>query len=226
MNVLDLFAGKGGWSQAFRDRGHDVTRVELEPRYQPDICADILTLTAESFQRFEPFDLILASPPCEKFSIAGHGAPWQPLETGFIPRTTEAIDALRLAMHAQYLIHALAPKAAIMENPSGLMKKILPMKPQVLVWYCQYGDTRAKPTDLWLFGAAQGFFFKPPCRNKRGDDRDFCHHEAAPRGAKTGTQGAGSYHDRSLVPYGLSQAVCEQMEQHLAGTLPSGRLAV
>lgn len=225
--VLDLCSGAdGAATKAFADAGWERVRVEWDTKCEAEIHADLLTLGPDDLAG--PWDFIWASPPCEKFSIAGRGAPWEPhgpdARFGFSPRTVDAIDATRLALHCQYLIYVLEPRAAIMENPSGMMKKILPMKPQKLIWYCQYEDSRAKPTDLWLFGAAQEFFFKPPCRNKRNGETDFCHHEEAPRGAKTGTQGAGSYHDRSIVPYGLSRAVWEQMEQLLAGTLPTGTL--
>lgn len=224
MKVLDLFAGKGGWSQAFRDRGHDVTRVEIDERYEAERHADILDLTQQDLAG--EWDIVLASPPCERFSIASHGTHWEPLDTGFAPRTTAAIEGTRLALHALYLINSLQPKAAIMENPRGLMRKILPVKPLVTVWYCRYGDLRAaKPTDLWLFGAARSFYFEPECSNKR-DQFDRCGHARARRGAKTGTQANQDYWTRSLIPYGLSLSMCEQMEQYLAGELVPGRLAV
>lgn len=222
MRVLDLFSGMGGWSRAFKDRGHDVTRVELDPRYEADIHADILDIQpGENYSLLSrEWDIILASPPCERFSIASRGIHWEWSEDGFVPRTLEAVEATRLTMHTLYLLHALKPKAAIMENPRGLMRKILPIKPTRTVWYCRYGDTRAKPTDLWAFGAAKQFYFEPECHNGNPD------HVAAPRGSKTGTQGRGNYWEKSLVPYGLSLAMCEQMEQHLEGTLIPGRLAV
>lgn len=218
MRVLDLFAGWGGWSAAFKERGHEVVRVEVDSECKPEVCADILDLVHSDLSG--PWDMVLASPPCEKFSIMAVSHYWEPVEYGFMPKNPEALLNARLAMHALYLIQALTPKAAIMENPRGLMRKILPVKPERTVWYCKYGDTRAKPTVLWLFGAARHFYFHPECKNG-----STCH-EASPRGARTGTQTPMSYHERSLIPYGLSLSICEQMEQHLAGTLQPGRLAV
>ena len=53
--------------------------------------------------------------------------------------------------------------------------------PRYTVTYCQYGDNRMKPTDIWTNHPCPKF--KPPCKN--GDP---CH-VSAPRGSQTGTQG-------------------------------------
>lgn len=47
--------------------------------------------------------------------------------------------------------------------------------------YCQYGDNRMKPTDIWTNDLK--WIPKPPCKNG-----DKCH-ISAPRGSITGTQG-------------------------------------
>ena len=70
------------------------------------------------------------------------------------------------------------------------------------VWYCQYGDDRAKPTDIWTNNS--GWKPRPMCHNKRKDNDGevihHCHHETAPRGSKTGTQGRKSSYERSKIP--------------------------
>lgn len=221
MRVLDLFAGMGGWSQAFADRGHDVVRVELDERYEAEVHADILDLHPQLEPLDAHWDIILASPPCEKHSLMSVSRWWDVDDNGFIPTAHESVHHTRLALHTLYILNALAPTAAIMENPRGLMRKVLPVKPHQTVTYCRYGDTRMKPTDLWLFGASRDFYFEPMCKNGAKG----CHEEA-PRGSRTGTQSPQDYWMRSLVPYGLSQSMCDQMEQHLAGDLVPGRLAV
>ena len=51
---------------------------------------------------------------------------------------------------------------------------------RITVMYCQYGDKRMKPTDIWTnITNWEG----KRCKNRNLD------HESAPRGAKTGTQG-------------------------------------
>ena len=77
------------------------------------------------------------------------------------------------------------------------------------VWYCQYGDDRAKPTDIWTNN--QGWIPRPICHNKRKDKEcniiHHCHHEAAPRGSKTGTQGKKGSYERNKIPYELCKEV-------------------
>jgi hypothetical protein len=73
-----------------------------------------------------------------------------------------------------------------MENPRGMLRKLEVVKdlPRYTVTYCQYGDTRMKPTDLW--GVVPKWSPRPTCKNG-----DTCH-VSAPRGSRTGTQGLGS----------------------------------
>lgn len=88
----------------------------------------------------------------------------------------------------------LKPKYWFIENPRGGMRKMDFMQglPRYTVTYCQYGDTRMKPTDIWTNHPNPQF--KPMCHN--GDP---CH-EKAPRGSKTGTQGLKGAVQRSVIP--------------------------
>ena len=69
------------------------------------------------------------------------------------------------------------------------------------VWYCRYGDRAAKPTDIWtnnlqnLFNR-DGWRPRPLCWNGNRN----CHHERAPRGSSTGTQGKRNAHERGRIP--------------------------
>lgn len=72
MRMLDLFAGRLGWSRAFLARGWEVVAYDLVmPAMEiPDgvdyRLADILTLTPADVQGF---DFICASSSCEQFSV-------------------------------------------------------------------------------------------------------------------------------------------------------------
>ena len=182
MKVLELFAGTRSIGKAFEARGHKVYSVEWDKRFDHiDLYADILKLTAEDVLReFGRPDVIWASPDCATFSIAAisHHRRKNP-ETGNLDPVSEyakfcdAVD-----QHVLRLILALTPTYWFIENPRGGMRKMTWMEglPRYTVTYCQYGDTRMKPTDIWTNHPSPRF--KPPCHN--GDP---CH-ISAPRGAK------------------------------------------
>ena len=81
--------------------------------------------------------------------------------------------------------------------------------PRYTVTYCQYGDKRMKPTDIWTNHPMPGFL--PPCKNG-----DSCH-EPAPRGAKTGTQGIKGTRDRSRIPAALCDHIAAISEAYVLG---------
>jgi hypothetical protein len=75
--------------------------------------------------------------------------------------------------------------------------------PRRTITYCQYGDFRMKPTDLW--GIVPNWVERPMC--KPGAD---CH-ENSPRGSSTGTQKL-SKSQRSMIPYKLGEEICVALE--------------
>ncbi len=100
LRILDLFAGRGTASNPFRDRGWEVTRVEIVPEYRPEILADI----AHWKPRYDPghFDFIWASPPCRVFSNASGGrhfkrenprrARWYPGQSNILDRRGHLVE--------------------------------------------------------------------------------------------------------------------------------------
>ena len=199
MRILDLFAGTGSATQAFTDAGHQVVTVEWDNRFSPDITMDVLNIEAVGY-----YDFIWASPPCTTFSVASIGTHWGGGKRAYQPRTPAALHAIDLVEHTRILIERAQPRWWIVENPRGVLRKLNILPPPTTVWYCQYGDERAKPTDL--FGDLPKRFRPLSCRNGADD------HVSAPRGAKTGTQGRKGSVERSMVPLGLSQALLESMD--------------
>ena len=202
MKVLDLFYGLGGFSQAFKERGHEIVTVDIEEKFNPTICKDVLELTIEDLKSYMPFDVVLASPPCTCFSIASISTHWNPNRR---PKET-AKHAIAIVKKTLQLIEYLNPKFWIVENPRGMLRKMSFMKVyhHKLITLCQYGDTRMKPTDLW--GKFPMVFSARRCYNN-----DNCH-ESAPRGSKTGTQGLPTSAERAKLPYGLSKELCSACE--------------
>ncbi len=105
------------------------------------------------------------------------------------------------------LIKAICPTYWFIENPRGVLRKMAFMDglKRNTVTYCQYGDERMKPTDIWT--NLESWEPKPMCKNG-----DKCHVEAR-RGAKTGTQGRDGAVDRSRIPSALFDEIFEAIER-------------
>ena len=211
MKVLDLYSGLEGWSSVFRERGHDVTTLDYDPKFGADICEDVMTWDPSSIDR--P-DVVVASPDCTMFSTGGwHQHAWRMVEkdVDYRPTSLRSMRALDIVRRTVDLIKMWEPKAYVIENPRALLRKlgVIPF-PEHEVWYCHYGENRAKPTSLWtnLDG------FKRPCHNRRPGHRHNCccrDHVAAPRGSVTGTQGMRA-DEAARIPYPLALSVCIQAE--------------
>jgi hypothetical protein len=210
MKVLELFSGTQSIGKRFRLAGHDVLSVELDNKFKlQQLTMSVLDLTAEHVLHiFGKPDVIWASPPCTSFSIAAISHHRVQDENGFLvakSETAEMGDAL--LVKTLELIRELNPKLWFIENPRGGMRK----SPHVVgldrhtTAYCQYGDTRQKPTDIWTNHPFPMLLPVCPPRSK-------CH-QAAPRGSKTGTQGLKDASARSVIPVELCDhivSICER----------------
>ena len=210
MKVLELFAGTRSIGKSFEAQGHEVFSVEWDKNFENiDLYADISTLTSEQIlTEFGRPDVIWASPDCTTFSIAAISHHRRKNdETGNLDAVSDyAKFCDKVDQNVLKLIRELQPTFWFIENPRGGMRKMSWMQglPRYTVTYCQYGDTRMKPTDIWTNHPDPQF--KPMCKN--GDP---CH-ERAPRGAKTGTQGLKGSKQRSVIPEALCKhivSVCE-----------------
>jgi hypothetical protein len=201
MIVFDFFSGTGSSTQAFKDAGHTVITFELDDFFEATEHANIFDLNAaDLIAKYGQPDFVWASPPCTSFSVASMGHHWINGGANPMPRTEEARVSQDLVAHTRQLITDLNPtKGWLMENPRGMLRKLPVVEglPRTTVTYCQYGDTRMKPTDLW--GVVPNWIPREMCNNGMP-----CH-EAAPRGAKTGTQGLKGAKERSRVPYALGE---------------------
>ena len=211
MKVLELFAGSCSFSNVAKEFGHETYTIDngldlktVDHYVKIDLVKDILELEADEIP-FKP-DIIWASPPCTTFSVASCGHHWHPPDNQGIriPKTVEAARGLRILETTIWLINELEPKYYFIENPRGLMRKMLEVEelPRHTVTYCQYGDKRMKPTDIWT--------------NLNWTPREMCKngqpcHEAAPRGSRTGTQGLKNNYERSKVPYELCKEILENI---------------
>lgn len=229
MKVLELFAGTRSIGKAFEARGHEVYSVEWDKRFEDiDLYADIGQLTsAEIINNFGYPDVIWASPDCTSYSIAGiahHRI--KNLHTGELDAVSDyAKFCDKVNKHVLEIIRELNPLYWFIENPRGGLRTMSFMQglPRYTVTYCQYGDTRMKPTDIWTNHPTPRF--KPACNN--GDP---CH-DCSPRGATVrrmkkdgldisfigGTQwGLTNAVDRSIIP----RELCEHIVDICEGKIP------
>lgn len=205
MRVIDLCSGLGGFSEAFLD-SHDVTRIDNNSDFRTVIktkIIDVMRLTDLS-----SYDVILASPPCQAFSVASIGHHWGGGKRAYEPKTEFAKHSIELVEKIVNLINE-TDAIFFIENPRGVMRKLDIMQDikRFTVTYCQYGENRMKPTDVWTNSTE----WKPRPMCKNGDQ---CH-ERAPRGAKTGTQGIKTSSLRAKIPFELSKEIMEACEREL-----------
>lgn len=210
MKVLELFSGTRSIGKAFEARGHEVFSIDFDRRFLANAHCDIETLTTEQvIEWFGKPDVIWASPDCATFSMAAisHHREKDPATGTLLPKTEYAAKCDRTDAHVMELIRDLAPRYWFIENPRGGMRKMPWMQdlPRYTVTYCQYGDKRQKPTDIWTNHPDPQF--KPPC--KPGAP---CH-EPAPRGSRTGTQGIKASLDRSRIPFQLCEHIADICER-------------
>lgn len=205
MSVLELFAGTGSFSRVARQAGHNVFTSDYDPSFNTDYCIDIMDFDIEKLP-FKP-DVIWASPPCETFSVASIGHHWTGGKGAYVPKTERAKKGKAIVLRTIHLINKLKPKYWFIENPRGVLRKMPFMQDfnRYTVTYCQYGDTRMKPTDIWT--NMSDLKLKPMCKNGMP-----CH-ISAPRGSKTGTQGIKTYRDRSVIPSQLCEHIISQLER-------------
>ena len=157
------------------------------------------------------------------------GEPHTRYKADLEPKSPTGELGLALLKKTLEVIEYLQPKFFVIENPTALMRSLplmqsLEMRPTS---YCVWGKSYRKPTDLW------GRFpdtlaIKPPCKAVGG--KSVLHrgkiyrvdrvtgkpcHEAASRGARTGTQGLSAV-EAGMIPYKLAKAVYLAVERDAA----------
>ena len=133
IGVIDLFSGAGGFAYGFLKAGFTILAglekkaepmetymYNINPRYMFKV--DIRYLDAFYLKRVigANIDVVIASPPCEAFTLASRNIMEDPVDRLYTdPRGRLTLDAIRI-------IGDIKPKIFIIENVPGITKKPIP----------------------------------------------------------------------------------------------------
>lgn len=153
MKVLIACEFSGRVRDAFIARGHDAVSCDLIPSESPGphIIGDFRDLLSDVyFGRAEPYDLLIAHPPCTY--LCNSGVRWLFNKDG-----SENQDRMAKVHEAHNLFfdclnsHPKITRAICVENPIPHKYAKLPTYDQkIQPW--QFGDSETKATCLWLRG--------------------------------------------------------------------------
>lgn len=212
MKVLELFAGSRSIGTAAESLGHTVFSSDINSFDGIDYPVDILDFDVTKVP-FVP-DMIWASPPCTTYSIAAisHHRDGQKPRTKFAKKSDEMIAKVHEII--KYFQDKNPNLVYYIENPRGMLRKMNFMSVHPIrhtVTYCQYGDSRMKPTDIWTNNEV--WSPRPMCKNGSP-----CH-TPAPRGSRTGTQGLKGNYERSKIPTELCLEVIADAENYVSTSI-------
>jgi site-specific DNA-cytosine methylase len=206
MNIVELFAGSRSIGKVAENHGINVFSIDWTNYENIDLVIDIGELESEHVP-FIP-DAVWASPDCTTYSIAACSTH----RTNSIePKSEYAKKCDTVNKHwirlIRYWLEINPDMVFFIENPRGMLRKMPWMQEfqRHTIWYCQYGDDRAKPTDIWT--NSKTWIPRPMCHNGNKD----CHHQSAPRGSKTGTQGRKGSYERSIIPKELCEGIIKSL---------------
>ncbi len=199
MKTLELFCGTKSFSKVAHQWGYETKTLDNENQFDADFTIDIMDFDVSMLDGYKP-DIIWASPPCQKFSVASFSSHWFPNR---VPKNENTVKAMDMVKKTVKIIEELKPKYFYIENPRAMLRKLdlIPYS-YATVTYCQYGFKNMKPTDIWS-NNNEWLLVAKKCKNGMP-----CH-EPAPRGSKTGTQGIKNAKLRGAIPPKLIEEILE-----------------
>jgi len=193
--IVDFFSGLGGFSSGFHGPGDngvewEVVTVELEERFEPTVCIDIMALLPDQLP-FRP-ELLVASPPCQAFSHLALWKYWKDQRPSYA-----AVKSIGLVAKTFWLIERVQPTFWVVENPRGYLRKVIGL-PTTTQWWGSWGKPYPKPTDLWAKF--------PPSLKLRGEPKNL---------TDTVVGHSQDASVRSLIPEEFSHALRNAVEHDL-----------
>ena len=159
MRILELFAGTHSIGRAFSNLGWDVISLDIDPKSEATITADLLQWDYTVFPK-DHFDFIWGSPPCTMYSVAR--------TTAKTPRDFVLADAL--VAKVQEIAAYFQPRLGYtFENPqTGLLKRraVVDGINWIDTTYCIWGSPvhqYQKKTRLWVEGCMESWQSRSLC---------------------------------------------------------------
>lgn len=213
MKIVEFFAGSRSVGKVAEKYGWEVFSIDIRPFNKIDLVIDIENIEPKMIP-FTP-DVGWFSPPCTSYSIAAisHHRKGQ-LAVSEVAKKSDRLLLKTIELIRHY--ESINPSFKwFIENPVGMLHKMWYMKgiERAKIYYCKYGDTRMKPTYIFT-NHLQTMFnpngWSPRVRCWNGNKK--CHHESAPRGSKTGTQGLKNDYERAKIPAALIREILFSIE--------------
>tara|TARA_Y100000004_G_C8933866_1_gene421245 strand:- start:719 stop:1339 length:621 start_codon:yes stop_codon:yes gene_type:complete len=202
VKTLELFCGTKSFSKVATQYNYETKTLDFDAEFDADMTMDIMDFDVSMLGGYKP-DIIWASPPCQKFSVAQLGRNWHKDGEIRTPKNEETRKAMEIVKKTVTIIQQLNPKYFYIENPRAMLRKLnLIPYPFATVTYCQYGFKYMKPTDIWSNNVDWQLIAKS-CKIGAS-----CH-EPAPRGATTGTQALKNSKEKGKIPPKLIEEILD-----------------
>jgi hypothetical protein len=215
LKILDLFCGTKSISYQFEKEEFETITLDIDPRFEPTICGDILDYDGDFFlDQYGKIEVVWGSPICYGFSRMSMAHHWKRTNKGYRPLTKEAIHGVKLSLHTLKLISEIKPDYWFIENPVGLLRKMPYMVnlPRYTISYCQYGDNRQKPTDIWGYFPS-GF---PIMSCSPGDP---CHENTGNGSNGKGTLALPNRIERAMIPSKFAGLLARYIKNEIVGVV-------
>ena len=223
MNWIELFAGSNELSQEAEKQWIEMFPIDIVNYQWIKLVKDIWLLSMDDIKKIP--DFFWASPDCTTYSIA---ACWTHRNKDKSGKSDYAKQCDLVNRHwINLMIHLLwinPNMKCYIENPRWNLRHMDFIKElefywfkRYTIWYCQYWDERAKPTDIWTNSTT----WKPrkECHNYKYDKEwniidKHCHHDSARRWSRTWTQWRKDSYERSKLPKELILEIILDIKWH------------
>jgi len=208
MKILELECGTKSFTKVAEARGHKCFTVDIDKKFNPDLCIDIMDFTIDMLPKeFRNPDIIWASPPCIQYSHAKRSG-IRDIE-GSNKIVSKNID----------IIEQLNPKYYFLENPQTGLLKFQPIlnefpfyhRPYIDVSYCKYGFPYRKQTRIWT--NCNVWKSRPICRKDCKFMKDGKHIVSVGNGRSKYTSKIMKKEDKYKIPPELCLEIIEAIEK-------------